>query len=511
MTTENTSRSQPTPPIELTPPPGGPVTAHYGNEPVEVPEELLATLAEICEVVSVDDGPAGAGVVAEASRDWWPLALHWSLRGEVPQLADLVARPTSSADVVAVVQACNIGRVPLTAAGGRSGVCGASVPVFGGVVLDMTTLHGIESVDAVSGIVEVRPGTFGPDLERVLNADHGLSVRHFPQSFELATVGGWVAARGAGQFSTRYGKIEEMVVGLEVVLANGAVIRTGGAPAAASGPDLTQMIVGSEGTLGVITNVWLKAHPLPAAEQRAAYVFETFEQGVEACRLTMRAGATPAVLRLYDGPESARGRGGDGDSCTLLVLDEGDARLVDATMSIVADACAAAGAVAGDVDLVEAWMQHRNDTSALQGLTRKGFVVDTMEIAAPWSKLGGIFDAVRAAMLAVPHARAATCHLSHSYSDGACLYFTFAATPPADDVESTYVAMWDVGTREVLANGGNLSHHHGVGLNRNRFVAEALGEAHTVLQQLKDTLDPNGILNPGKLGLSSPFGETPWP
>jgi len=185
--------------------------------------------------------------------------------------------------------------------------------------------------------------------------------------------------------------------------------------------------------------------------------------------------------------------------------------LVDATMSIVADSCAAANGREGDVELVEAWMQHRNDTSALQGLTRKGFVVDTMEIAAPWSKLIGIFDAVCTAMLAVPNARAATCHLSHSYADGACLYFTFAATPPAGEVDSTYVEMWDVGTRAVLASGGNLSHHHGVGLNRNRFVAEALGTAHTVLQALKDILDPNGILNPGKLGLSSPFGETPLP
>jgi alkyldihydroxyacetonephosphate synthase len=345
----------------------------------------------------------------------------------------------------------------------------------------------------------------------MLNSEHGLSVGHFPQSFDLATVGGWVASRGAGQYSTRYGKIEEMVVGLEVVLADGTLIRTGGAPAAAAGPDLTELIVGSEGTLGIITNVWLKAHPLPASEQRAAYVFPTFEAGVEACRTTLRMGATPAVLRLYDGPETARGRGGDGSNCVLLVLDEGDARLVGATMSIVADACAAAGGTEGDVELVEAWMQHRNDTSALQGLTRKGFVVDTMEIAAPWSKLPAIFDAVRTAMLEVPYARAATCHLSHSYADGACLYFTFAATPPAEQIESTYIAMWDVGTRAVLATGGNLSHHHGVGLNRDRFMAEALGTSHRVLQHVKDSLDPNGILNPGKLGFASPFGETPWP
>ncbi len=495
----------PTPPIELTPPSGAAVTSRFPAAAVDVDEELLQVLDEICEVVEDE------GVVAESSRDWWPLALHWSLRGQVPQLADLVARPRSTDDVAAVARACDLGRVPLTVAGGRSGVCAAATPAFGGVVLDMTSLAGVVSVDETSGIVEVRPGTFGPDLERVLNDDHGLSVGHFPQSFELSTVGGWVAARGAGQYSTRYGKIEDMVVGLEAVLASGTVIRTGGAPAAAAGPDLTQLLVGSEGTLAVITNVWLRTHPLPQVERRAAYLFATFEEGIEACRTTMHSGATPAVLRLYDAQESARGHGGDGSNCVLLVLDEGAPRLVDATMAIVDDACTAAGSTPADVALVDAWMQHRNDTSALQGLTRKGFVVDTMEIAAPWVALSALFDATRAALLAVPHARAATCHLSHSYPDGACLYFTFAATPPADEVDATYIAMWDAGTRAVLANGGNLSHHHGVGINRGRFMAEALGAAHGTLQQVKDALDPNGILNPGKLGFTSPFGEAPWP
>jgi alkyldihydroxyacetonephosphate synthase len=156
-------------------------------------------------------------------------------------------------------------------------------------------------------------------------------------------------------------------------------------------------------------------------------------------------------------------------------------------------------------------MHHRNDTSALQALTRKGYLVDTMEIAAPWSRLAEIFDAVRAAILAVPGARTATCHLSHSYPDGACLYFTFAAAPAPEDVEALYVAIWDAAQRTVLAHGGNLSHHHGVGLNRSRFLAEALGEGHRVLVALKQALDPHGILNPGKLGLPSPFGDVLWP
>ncbi len=464
---------------------------------------MIDELRQVTEVV--DDERE----VAERSRDWWPLAMHWSLAGEVPARAAVAVRPSSVDEVAAVVRICAAGVVPLTVAGGRSGVCGASVPVFGGVVLDITALAGIGEVDTTSGIVEVLAGTFGPDLEEELQGRHGMSVRHFPQSFDIATVGGWVACRGAGQYSTRYGKIEDLVVALEVVLADGRIVRTGGAPAGAVGPDLTQLFLGSEGTLGVITRVWLRAHPLPPAERRAAWTFATFADGIEACRTILRSGATPAVLRLYDDVESARGHGGDGVRSTLLVLDEGEPAIVDGTMAVVADACA--GAEAAGEELVGAWLDHRNDTSALQALTHKGFVVDTMEIAAPWSRLAELYDAVRAALLAVPHARAASCHLSHSYPDGACLYFTFAATPPPAEIESTYIALWDAGQRTVLANGGNLSHHHGVGLNRARFIAEALGDAHGVLVAVKGALDPQGILNPGKLGLPSPFGDGPWP
>lgn len=489
--------TQPTPPIELA------GTDSRLGRAAALPEGFTDRLAALCATFT------GLEATAEASRDWWPLAMHWALAGQVLQRAAVVARPTDTAQVAAVLALCNEACVPITPAGGRSGVVGASIPLFGGVLLDLTAMQGVVAVDQVSGIVEVLAGTFGPDLEVELQQSHGLTIGHFPQSFDIATVGGWVACRGAGQYSTRYGKIEQMVVGLEVVLADGSIVRTGGFPAGAQGPDLTQLFVGSEGTLGVVTGVWLKAHPTPPTELRAAYAFATFEAGLESCRCILRRGAMPAVLRLYDAAESQRGQGGDGEYCVLLVLDQGDPGLVAATMGVVAQECSAATPL--PVDLVEKWMHHRNDTSALQALTRKGFVVDTLEIAAPWSALPTIFDDVRAAMMAVPHARAATCHLSHSYLDGACLYFTFAATPPAEEVEATYVALWDAGQRAVLAGGGNLSHHHGVGLNRARFMPEALGSAMPVLQAMKTALDPRGILNPGKLGLSTPFGQVRWP
>ena len=482
-----------TPPIEFG---GDPSTAsaRLTTDAPTLTAEQLSAIAAICES-STDHITR-----AEHGRDWWPLSLAWSLKNEVPQIPHVVCRPRSTEEVSKLLAYCNSHNIAVTPSGGRSGVCGAAIPLRAGVSLDMTLMQGLESVDNVSGIVETLAGTFGPDLEDAVRT-HGLTIGHYPQSFALATVGGWVACRGAGQYSTRYGKIEDMVHALEAVLADGTVIRTGGAPAGAVGPDLSQLLLGSEGTLGVITRVWLRAHPLPEVERRAAYVFATLTDGFEACRRLIRAGATPAVLRLYDGAESKRSHGGDGTTATLLVLDEGNEQLVDATMSIVHDTCNEMGAQVGDVHLVEQWTHHRNDTSGLQALTRKGYVVDTMEVAANWSLLDTVVENVESAMLAVPHARSATCHLSHSYIEGACVYFTFAATPPAEEFEATYLAMWDAGQRAAIAAGANLSHHHGIGYSRGQYMEEALGTSMTVLRSVKQALDPNNILNPGKLGL----------
>mgnify|MGYP006276447841 CR=1 FL=1 len=482
----------PTPPIEIAPDPSA-ATARLGVPPPMGADDLAAVSA----ACPTDTGAADR---AEHGRDWWPLAMRWSLEGQVPQIPSAVCRPRSTEEVSRLLAVCNERRIAVTAAGGRSGVCGAAIPLRGGVSLDTCELQGVESVDTVSGIVCALAGTYGPDLENAVRAE-GLTVGHFPQSFDISTVGGWAACRGAGQYSTRYGKIEDIVHGLEVVLADGTVVRTGGAPAAAVGPDLTQLFLGSEGTLGVITRVWLRAHPLPAVERRAAYSFASLSDGFEACRRAMRAGATPAVLRLYDGAESKRSHGGDGNEAVLLVLDEGNETVVDAAMSVVHDAATEMGARVLDTDLVEKWMHHRNDTSGLQALTRKGYVVDTMEVAANWALLDTVVERVEAAMLSVPHARAATCHLSHSYIEGACVYFTFAANPPADEFEATYLAMWERGQTAAIAAGASLSHHHGVGHSRAQFVRAALGNGLDVLRTVKAALDPAGILNPGKLGL----------
>jgi alkyldihydroxyacetonephosphate synthase len=495
----------PTTPIDFGAP-AADVREHLGGTRVPVDAALLAALQTTGAEVLVD-----AGATAEASRDWWPLAMIWAVDGETPARAAAVVRPADAGQVSAVLAACDAARVPVTPAAGRSGVCGASVPVHGGVVLDLTRMSGIVGIDRESMILDVLPGTFGTWLEDTLRKEHGVTVGHWPQSRDLSTVGGWLACRGAGQLSTRYGKIEDMVVGLDVALADGRRITTGGAPRAAVGPDLNQVSVGSEGTLGVITGARLRLHPAPETDRRAAYAFPSFGAALDACRRIVQRGARPAVLRLYDAVESDRSYHTGADDHLLLVLDEGAPVIVEATLAVVAEECR--DAKLADVEFVEQWLGHRNDTSALQALIGRDYVVDTMEIATPWSRSNEIYEAATAALRDVPGTLVASAHQSHSYPDGACLYFTFAGQPARGERESYYRAAWDAGTRAVLAHGGALSHHHGVGLNRSRFVRDALGPAFDVLVAIKQALDPNGILNPGKLGLPDPWApDGPvWP
>src|SRR5256884_4987856 len=301
-----------------------------------------------------------------------------------------------------------------------------------------------------------------------------------------------------------------MIVGLDVALADGLIVHTGGAPRAAVGPDLTQLFVGSEGTLGVITGARLRLHPAPRVEQRAAFGFASFGDGVEACRSVLHRGATPAVLRLYDATEADRTYQ-TGDRHVLLALDEGDNELVEGVMNVVLEECVDAGAERLDDELVGRWLEHRNDVAALEALISRGFVVDTMEVAARWRDLPKMYAEATQAIQAGDGTPTAPAHPSHPHPAGARSHFPFAGQIEPDGREAYYRAAWDAGTRAVLAAGGALSHHHGVGLNRARFVREALGEAFDVLVAVKAAPDPHRILQPGQLALPDPFGDVGWP
>jgi alkyldihydroxyacetonephosphate synthase len=451
--------------------------------------DIVERLRSVCAQVSTDPADLDA-----SARDRWAMAPTVARRPEA------VAQPATAGEVAAVLAACSAARVPVTPAGARSGVCGGAMPVHGGVVLDLAGLAAPMSVDDASLVVHAGAGTMGDALEAELRSAHGLTLGHRPQSIAISTLGGWLACRSAGQYSTRYGKIEDMVVGLDVALADGRLIHTGGAPRAATGPDLTQLFVGSEGTLGVITSARLRLHPAPPTERRAAYAFESFAAGVDACRRILRRGATPAVLRLYDIAESERSF--DHSTNVLLVLDEGDDLLVEATMAIVAAECAEPLGP----EPVERWLVHRDDTYDTDELARQGIFGDTIEFSAGWSTLTNLYESVKAAVAGVAGTVWTSGHLSHAYGDGACVYVTIAGMG-AD----WYVPAWDAAAGAILAAGGALSHHHGIGLAKARFLPSALGPTHGVLVDLKRALDPAGILNPGKLGLPHDFGAPSWP
>jgi alkyldihydroxyacetonephosphate synthase len=463
---------------------------------VDVDEQTIERLQSACRTVTTD--PAALG---EAGRDWWPLGMIWATAGTVPARPFVVAQPATPQEVAAVVTICNEAIIPLTAAGGRSGVCGGAVPLHGGVAMDLTHLTGLRGIDHESLTVDVLAGTFGDDLEAATR-ESGLTIGHWPQSMALSTVGGWLACRSAGQMSNRYGKIEDIVVGLDVVLADGSTVSTGGAPRAAVGPDLNQIFVGSEGALGIITGARLRAHPVPPATTSSAWGFDSFGGGLDACRGIIQRGSRAAVLRLYDHIESQRNFSVDNTNL-LLVYDEGDPAEIAATEAIVDEECSTANRL--DAALVDTWMGHRNDVSALEALISKGYVVDTMEMSAPWSKLNAVHGTTIAAIGDLEETIAVSVHQSHAYTDGACLYFTFGGQPALDDRDDYYREAWETGTRAALSAGASLSHHHGIGLNRAEFVANALGSSLGVLSSLKAALDPKGILNPGKLGLDDPF------
>jgi alkyldihydroxyacetonephosphate synthase len=471
---------------------------HYPLEGLVAPAPSPSAILDALESAGVPYDVDTLGR-AEHARDWWPRMIPDVARGHVENWPGVVVRPRSTNEVSATMRVAQQFCVPITPQGGRSGVVGGAVPAPGAIAMDLTRLNEVVGLDTLSSTVRVQAGVFGPDLEDFVQG-LGYTVGHFPQSFDLATVGGWIACRGAGQYSNRYGKIEDMVRALTVVLASGDVITLGGhGPRQAVGPDLLQLFIGSEGTLGVITEATLLVHHRPTSEQRAAFCFASFEDGMAACRRTLQRDARPAVLRLYDEAESKRNF--DVEGCVLIVLDEGDALNVTATMTILRDECR--GVADLDDALVSGWLERRNDVGALAPLWERGLVVDTIEVAGPWILLDSLRERVTLTLRAIEGMLVVSVHQSHAYLDGACLYFTFAGQPTGD-VTAFYRLAWDNAIAEVLKVGGAISHHHGIGRNRARFVADALGTAFPLLEGLKAQLDPHNLMNPGVLGLGGP-------
>lgn len=468
------------------------------RDAVPLDDATLAALRQVADAVLT-----GTGDVVTWTRDWWAGSMMTETGGKPATPRGVVVRVSTVDQVQAVMRIAHASAVPVTVSAGRSNVTGAALPVRGGIVLDVCELNKLLGFDKDSQIVEVEAGMFGDIFEQTIQQEYGMTMGHWPSSYAISTVGGWVACRGAGQLSTRYGKIEDMVFGMDVVLADGRLITVGGYSRAALGPDLQQLFIGSEGTLGVIVRVRLKLHRLPDHGRAIAYGFKTFAIGLEACREIMQRGANPAALRLYDALESGV-QFGLPDTNVLLVADEGAPDMVNGVMAISERVCAELGDKLDDKAIFERWLDTRYLTGkSAEGFKRSpGFVADTLEMAGPWSDLAAIYDDVVAAINAVPGTLAGSAHQSHAYVDGACLYFSLRGEVAVEDRQAWYRAAWDAANAVLIQYNAALSHHHGIGLLRAPYMAPSLDTAFPVLAAIKQALDPQNILNPGKLGLS---------
>ncbi len=471
------------------------------------------------------------------ARDMWPLALMWIRQGRTPPPPDLIAWPKSDAEVQAVIALARREKLAVVPFGAGSGVCGGVWALYGGITLDLKKLDAIGRVDEEHRCVEVGAGVMGETLERRLNA-MGWTLGHFPSSIYMSTVGGWLAARSAGQLSSKYGKIEDMVLSTTFITGAGEKVVTPERPF--RGPDLAQLLIGSEGTLGVFTSAKLRVTPLATGRAFHGYEFRTVAAGLEAIRQIFRAGLRPAVARLYDpfdtaivGKEKPRaqppikgvmekdvmpalmrvlaphtlGRPKLFNLATrlfahsrLILMFEGEAARCDEEDRAAQRVCADLGASDLGEEPGKHWYEKRYDVSyRMSKVIDAGAFADTMEVATTWDKVQTVYERVHAA--ASKHAFV-LCHFSHAYLEGCSLYFSFAGSAGS---EPEMIDRYEALTRDALSAavhaGANVSHHHGVGVFKAQALQDSLGEGRTLLAALKRHCDPDGVMNPGKLGL----------
>lgn len=443
-----------------------------------------------------------AATRAAHAKDYWVVAHLRARQGRLGAGPTCVVKAQSTADVATAVRIAGEHGVPVVPYGGGSGVLGGAAAPEGSVAIDTTAMEQILELNETSLYVVTQAGLLGGEFERRLNAK-GYMSGHYPQSIGVASVGGLVATRSAGQFSTRYGNIEDLLLGLEVVLPNGEIARVGFNPRAAAGPSLREIFCGSEGAFGIITEVTQRVFPMPERRALQSFAFPSVADGLDAMRRFMRVGWRPPVVRLYDWTESARNftQWAPSNQAMLLLVSEGPNAMVDAEMAGVQAICEAGGGTVVGPEPVEQWLGHRNQVPSWDMFFDRGMVVDTIEIAATWDKVAALYDAAIAALTGAPGVMVASAHSSHSYSTGTNLYITFALRPDDFDAqaEELYLGAWGRVMEAALANGGTIAHHHGVGRLRTKWMERELGTGYPILQAVKKALDPKGGMNPGVL------------
>jgi alkyldihydroxyacetonephosphate synthase len=450
-------------------------------------------------------------------------------RGELTGAPDAVVYPRDHDEVMGLLRWASHRRVSVVPYGGGSSVVGGVEAVRGRdhsalLSLDTSLMDELLDVDEVSHTATFQAGIYGPELERKLE-QRGLTLGHYPQSFEFSTLGGWIAARGAGQQSNRYGTAVKLLAAARVATPTGE-LRTRHYPASAAGPDLNAWIAGSEGTLGVITEATMKVHPRPESRDFISFLFRDWESGVLAVRSIVQGELPVATLRLSDVEETrffgafrsvlkpsrlqgtaqkALSLGGFDRPCVLMVGFEGPSAQVGLARRSALVTCTRAGGLFVGRGPGNSWYENRFEMPYLRDpLMDHGVGVDTLETSTSWSNLHTLYDAVqralRGAMEARGHRGLVMAHISHSYLDGASLYFTYIFPRDLDDEVGQWRAIKEAASEAISRHEGTISHHHGVGVDHAHWLEPEKGPlALAMIDAAKARLDPAGVLNPGKL------------
>lgn len=433
--------------------------------------------------------------------------------GEPQNAPDAVVFPADHAQVLALLSYCAEHGVAVVPFGGGTSVVGGVDPVRGQfdtvIALDLRRLDSLTDVDPISGTATLGAGLTGPQAEELLGR-HGLSLGHFPQSFEFASIGGFAATRSSGQASAGYGRFDDMVERLVIATPQGT-LDLGRAPASAAGPDLRELFVGSEGALGIITSVTVRVHPVPETVGYQAWSFPDFATGAAALRRVVQAGAAPTVMRLSDEAETglnlaraAEVGANPVSGCLAITTFEGSAAHVAARSSEAHALFAAAGGTALGEAPAQQWEHGRFAAPYLRdALLDVGVLCETLETATSWADLADLKAKVTGALMDALGAQGTPalvmCHISHTYPTGASLYFTVVAKQLDDPIAQWRIAK-SAASEAMVASGATITHHHAVGADHRRWMSAEIGDLGVrVLRAVKRELDPTAVLNPGKL------------
>jgi len=431
------------------------------------------------------------------SLDYWLYGVFLSQKGDLPALPSAVISPASAAQIQEIIRCAGEYKVPITPFGGGSGVLGGAIPLNGSVVLNLQRMNRFLNLDELSLVAEFEAGIMGANLELELKY-RGYSAGNIPQSLYCSTLGGWISTRAAGQFSTKYGKIEDMVLGMEVVLPDGNLLNIKPVPRRSVGPSLKDLFLGGEGALGIVTRATISIHPLPRLTIKQSFIFSSIEVAVEVVRRILRVEARPAVVRIFDEAESERYFPRIGRKVVTIFISEGETEYTALDARVIRRVSRENGGKSSGEEPANIWLQKRFDIGLGPILMQYGGIVDTVEVSALFKDAARLYRDMVAAMKAVEGTLEVSGHYSHFYREGACLYITFAGVPK--DPLRYYQDTWDAAMKATLQNNGSISHHHGIGFWRIQYLEQELGSSGVrLLKSIKSALDPEGILNRGKL------------